>query len=407
MNRRAWMAAGSAIMAGITIAVVQNKVIPCVTVIQQEFEIGLTAFGWLSSIFCVMSIVMAFPAAVITEKLGARATCIASLVCTAAGSLLGLKSDTITLLMASRVLEGAGAGLISIAVPTVISRWFPPEKRGLPTGIWSSWQFVAQALCFFFGVELTEYFGWRGVWWSGILLGAAALLLCLLCLKNPKEGEGYRESAGGDNESKACGRAGEAGGLGGGIATIKMGLKSRSAWMASGAMFCFCFSCFGFVNWAAACWSEQFGIALDTANRYVSLFALISLPVVIGVGLLMDRVDRKKFCTAISFGYIFAVAAAFALPGAGWILPFVILYPFFEGGVSTCLWTVILQTVADSRYVSAAVALFTMASNIGMLTGPPVVGAVVEWSGSWSMGALPVAASMILGTCFSIKIKLY
>lgn len=388
MYRRAWLATGSAILAGITIAIVQNKVIPCVTALQEEFGLSLTAFGWLSSIFCVMSILVAFPAALITQRLGVKAACLISLVCTLSGSVLGLLANSVPLLMLSRVVEGAGAGLISITVPTVISMWFPLEKRGLPTGLWSSWQFVAQALCFFFGVTITQFYGWQGVWWSGIIIGTAVLMMCLVWLKEPPAGYSYIQPS--ETAAVPMGR----------------GLRSPSVWLTSATMFCFCFACFGFVNWAATCWTEQFQIPLDVSNRYVSLFALISLPVVIGVGFLMDRVNRKKFALVISVGYIFAVAAAFLLPSANCILPFVILYPFFEGGVSTCLWTIIPQTVPDSQDVSVAVALFTLASNAGMLIGPPVVGAIVDWGGLWSLGAIPVAAAMAVGTLLLLPVRL-
>lgn len=389
MCRRAWLATGSAILAGITIALAQNKVIPCAIVLQQEFKIGLTVFGWLSSVFCVMSILMAFPAALIVNKLGVKIVCILSLICTISGSFFGMVSHSVGLLMASRIIEGAGAGLISVVVPTVISMWFPPTKRGLPTGLWSSWQFVAQALCFFFGVSIIEKSGWRGVWFSVILIGAAILILCIFWLGTRPDGESYMELSDGE-----------------GTRMID-GLCSHSVWLASGSMFCFCFSCFGFINWAALCWTEQFGILPDMANRYVSLFALISLPVVITAGIIMDHVNRKKFGIIVSSGYIFAVSAAFLLPSARWILPFVIIYPFFEGGISTCLWTIIPQTVSNSRHISIAVALFTMTSNIGMLAGPPVTGAIVELTGLWGMGALPVGVSMIIGTILFTQIKLY
>lgn len=389
MYRRAWLATGSAILAGITIAIVQNKVIPCVTALQNDFTLSLTSLGWLSSIFCIMSILVAFPAAIITEKLGVKLTCILSLVCTIIGSVFGIMASSVSMLMFSRVIEGAGAGLISIAVPSIISMWFPPEKRGLPTGLWSSWQFVAQALCFFFGVGMSEYLGWRGVWFSGILIAVIPLLLCFLFLSEAPNHKKQNQ----DSKSNKF--------------SLRDSLSSSSSWMASGAMFCFCFSCFGFVNWAAACWNSQFSIELEIANQYVSLFAIISLPIVILAGVLMDHLNHIKFGIFISFGYIFAVAAAFLLPSAKWILPFVIIYPIFEGGVSTCLWTIIPQTAKKAEHISMAVALFTLASNAGTMIGPPVVGALIESTNSWTMGAVPVAISMVLGTFLISRIKLY
>lgn len=387
-GRKQWIVTLSAIFAGIVIAIVQNKVVPCLGTLQEAFSISMSTAGWLSSIFCIMSIIVAFPAAVITNRLGVKKTCFYSLVCAGIGSVIGLFSNSVWMLMLSRIVEGIGAGLISIAVPSIIAMWFPPEKRGLPTGIWSSWQFVAQALCFFFGGMLITHFGWHGIWVSGLVLIFAAAALCILLVSAPAPEESFSEASSAENVS------------------ILEGLKGPFVWTASIAMFCFCFACFGFVTWAAACWSETTGIDINLANQYVSLFAIISLPVVIVVGLILDRVDHHKFCVASCFGYIFAVSAAFLLPGASFILPFVIIYPFFEGAVSTCLWAMIPQTVEDSRYTSVAVALFTLFSNVGMLVGPPVVGLVIEHMG-WKMAVLPLAAIMAMGTLMAFATKEY
>lgn len=387
-KNRSWSVTLSAIFAGIVIAIIQNKVIPCLSALQESFSIDMSTAGWLSSVFCIMSIIVSFPAAIITNRLGVKKTCLYSLVCAGAGSILGLFSTSVFLLMLSRVIEGVGAGLISIAVPSIISMWFPPEKRGLPTGLWSSWQYVAQALCFFFGVSLTEKFGWQGSWYAGLIALIAGIALCILFVRAPKVGEGFA-----DEEAQQ-------------EVSILSGLKQRSVWTASISMFCFCFACFGFVTWAAQCWSEALGMSLDTANRYVSLFAVISLPVVIIIGILMNHVNHRRFATIVCFGYIFAAAVAFILPSAKWVLAFVIIYPFFEGAVSTVLWTIIPMTVDDTKYVSVAVALFTLTSNVGMLIGPPVVGAVAQAAG-WKAATIPIAISMIIGTATIAVTKEY
>ncbi len=380
-KRCAWQVSLSAIFAGIVIAIIQNKVSPCLPVLQSAFSINKSTAGWLSSIFCVMSILVAFPAAIITNRLGVKMTCFFSLLCGVIGSILGIFSTSVAMLMVSRIVEGMGAGLISIAVPSIISMWFPPERRGLPTGLWSSWQFVAQALCFFFGAAITESFGWQGIWWCGLGLSILAVVLCVLCVRAPDSGRGYAEE---DTGVPVRG-------------SIWEGLKSRRTWATSISMLCFCFACFGFVTWAASCWSERFEIHIDVANRYVSLFALVSLPVVVLSGLLIDHIDHYRFGILSSLGYIFAVGAAFLLPHQAWIFPFVLIYPFFEGSVSTCLWTIIPQTAMETHHISIAVALFTLMSNIGMLAGPPIVGAVVEQFG-WMVAAFPVSLAALAGT---------
>ena len=151
--KRAWPMTIAAILAGIAIAVAQNKVAPCLGVLH----------------------------------LGPKNACVLSLVATIVGGVIGLISDSFPILLFSRIIEGMGASLIAVAVPTIIAVTFPPERRGLPTGLWSSWQFIAQALCFFFGVAITDAFGWQGVWWSGIVFALEAVILVLAILRLPKQ----------------------------------------------------------------------------------------------------------------------------------------------------------------------------------------------------------------------------
>ena len=138
--KRAWPMTIAAILAGIAIAVAQNKVAPCLGVLQAAFGLDLSAVGWLSSVFSVMGILMACPAALFTNHLGPKNACVLSLVATIVGGVIGLISDSFPILLFSRIIEGMGASLIAVAVPTIIAITFPPERRGLPTGLWSSWQ---------------------------------------------------------------------------------------------------------------------------------------------------------------------------------------------------------------------------------------------------------------------------
>lgn len=46
-------------------------------------------------------------------------------------------------------------------------------------GIWGSWQMVAQGGNFFFAIVLTASFGWKGMWYFGLILLAAAAVLYL------------------------------------------------------------------------------------------------------------------------------------------------------------------------------------------------------------------------------------
>ena len=130
----AWQVVLCAVFGAITIATAQNKEIPCLSLLQSSFGINMTEAGWLSSVYNIMGIVVAFPAVLAVKRIGVRNTCLISIGCGIAGALLGLASSDLILLMLGRIIEGIGAGLISIAVPELITGWFPPKKQGMPTG---------------------------------------------------------------------------------------------------------------------------------------------------------------------------------------------------------------------------------------------------------------------------------
>lgn len=375
--KKTWPVTIAAILAGVAIAVAQNKAVPCLGVLQAAFGIDMARAGWLSSVFSVMGVLAAVPAAVLTERLGPRNACLFSLGAAAAGTAVGLAAPSFPILLLSRVLEGMGAGIITVAVPTIIARYFPPEKRGLPTGIWSSWQFVGQALCFFFGTAIAARFGWRGIWRAGLAFTGVAAVLGAAMIRMPgPEGDGSRPAP----VQGSLGRA----------------ARHGPVQAICCAMFLFCFSCFGFVTWAPACWADTLGLGLERANQAISLFAILSIPAVLAVGWMIDRVDHRKIGRIACLGYGVMAGAAFLLPGPACMVPFTLLYPFFEGAASTSLWTIMPLTAKRAEDTAQAIALFNLASNCGMLIGPPAAGAIIQSFG-WRAAALPILLAMAAG----------
>ena len=241
----AWKVALCAVFGAVTIAIAQNKVIPCISLLQEAFGIDMTEAGWLSSVYNVMGIAMAFPGVIIVNRLGAKKVCLISLACGILGAGVGFFARNIGLLMVGRVIEGMGAGLVSIAVPEFILQWFPPEKRGMPMGLWSSWQYIGQAVCFSVGAGISAVYGWHGVWIFGLSLSVLALILNIIFVKMPT-GARIEVSRG---EEKEKGQ-------------IYHVLFNKNTWKISMAIFCFCVSSFGFIAWIASCWTKTLGISI-------------------------------------------------------------------------------------------------------------------------------------------------
>lgn len=125
---KAWVIVIIAFLGGLALASAQNKVPPVIDVVMADFGIGETDAGWLTSVFTIMGMVTALPASYLMKKLGAKKVGVIALACAAVGSAAGTFCTDFALLMATRVLEGVGVGMIAVVGPAIIAMWFPRGK---------------------------------------------------------------------------------------------------------------------------------------------------------------------------------------------------------------------------------------------------------------------------------------
>lgn len=387
-TKRAWIVAFATIFAGISLALVQNKVAPCMTTLMGAFSIDMATAGWLSSLFSLVGIVMAIPASIILNKLGPKKGGIVALACAILGSLIGVFTDNVAILMASRIVEGVGVGLMSVIGPSLIAMWFPETKRGLPMSIWAAYQMGAQAVMFFLGGVLTTGFGWQGMWWFGLAACVLALVFYILCVKSPRPEDSYA-----DVESEDV--------------SIVEGVKSPSAWILALATMLFCVGCFGFVNWIATCWSQTFSWPEDQANMWVGYFSIGGVIAAIIIGALLNHVkNRKRFGALILVAYGLMSVFGMFMDNPTFLVLFVILYSFVDAGFPCVLWTMAAQTVKKPELAGVALGVVSIGFNLGILLGPPIIGAVVESFG-WHAGAIAICAACVLSAVVLSFTKLY
>jgi DHA2 family methylenomycin A resistance protein-like MFS transporter len=79
-------------------------------------------------------------------------------------------------LLVARVVQGAGAGLVSPAALAGAVSGFPPERRGSALGIWGASAGMSNLIGPLLGGLLTVAFGWRANWWALLPLTLAAAI---------------------------------------------------------------------------------------------------------------------------------------------------------------------------------------------------------------------------------------
>jgi MFS transporter, DHA2 family, methylenomycin A resistance protein len=130
----------------------------------------------LSAYFSAYAL-MLLPAGALVDRLGARRLALLGLWLFAAGAIAGALTSSTGTLLATRVIQGVGAGIVSPAALAGAVSGFPPERRGSALGIWGASAGVANLLGPLLGGLLTLTLGWRADWWALVPLALVAISL--------------------------------------------------------------------------------------------------------------------------------------------------------------------------------------------------------------------------------------
>lgn len=127
----------------------------------------------LSAYFAAYAMVL-IPGGALVDRLGARHLALAGLAVFALGAGAGALVSSIGALVATRVVQGIGAGLVSPAALAGAVSGFPPERRGSALGIWGASAGISNLLGPLLGGVLTVALGWRANWWALVPLALLA-----------------------------------------------------------------------------------------------------------------------------------------------------------------------------------------------------------------------------------------
>ncbi|HWE15094.1 MAG TPA: MFS transporter [Solirubrobacteraceae bacterium] len=154
---------------------------------------GSTTSVVLSAYFAAYALLL-IPGGELVDRLGARRLALSGLAVFAVGAVFGALAGSFGELLVARIIQGAGAGLVSPAALAGAVSGFPPERRGSALGIWGASAGMSNLVGPLLGGLLTVAFGWRADWWALVpltLVSALAIERLLPPIVHDDEGEGY------------------------------------------------------------------------------------------------------------------------------------------------------------------------------------------------------------------------
>jgi MFS family permease len=171
-GRRAWLRLGACTGAAALLQLDGTLITVALPTLAQGLHVSSAATSAVLSAY-FLAYAIALPAGgVLVDRFGSRRLALLGLALFAAGAAGGALAGGIGALLATRVLQGVGAGLVSPAALAGAVSGFPPERRGTALGIWGASAGVANLAGPLLGGALTVTLGWRADWWSLVPLAA-------------------------------------------------------------------------------------------------------------------------------------------------------------------------------------------------------------------------------------------
>ncbi|MFG2496509.1 MFS transporter [Streptomyces caniferus] len=144
--------------------------------IKDELGVSTGQLQWAVSAYLLSCGTLMLGAGRMSDLFGRRRLLIAGLALFGLASLWCALAPSLPVLVAARVVQGAGGALIMPAGLALLTNVFPPAVRGRATGWALGIGGLATACGPFVGGVLTQMVSWRAVFWLNVPLGVVAAI---------------------------------------------------------------------------------------------------------------------------------------------------------------------------------------------------------------------------------------
>lgn len=360
-----WRLAAVLVAAGVTAAIQIGKAPPALPLLRVELGMDLQAAGWFVSLVTAMTALAGMLVALAADRIGHRRLLLGGLVTGAAASAATTLAAAPVALFALRVVEGLGFLSVVVSIPPLLLRATAPGDTRFMMGIWGAYLPGGAGLMALASAWLLPLEGWRGVWW----LAAGALIVMAVIVA--------MSSAGRDVPPAPAGRS----------LTRDMLETLR---VPGPALIGLCFGCYAGGWYAVIAFLptlqiERLGFPPSLAALTTAGVILINVVGSLVAGWLLQRGWRRSAVIAVTAALMAATAAGILLDAVPDVarLGCAFAFSMVASAIPGALFGAIPVHAPRPGLIGATTGALMQGSNIGSLTGPPIVAALVS-SGGWA-----------------------
>ena len=349
--------------------------------IREAFKITTNAeVGLVMSMVLLPGIFLSLPAGFFVKKYGVRRVGFASLVCVVLGCFVTATANSFIMLLAGRLILGVGGAFIVTNTPAVIAQWFTHEELGKAMGIYGINMPLATIIALPSASFFTLAYDWRFPFYISLAVGITAAAVFMVVV---------REGPFAGHESKASARQAI-----GNFEIWKVGL----VWLFFNA------AALSFTTWATDLFQTYKGMPKVHASFLASLLMWGAILCVPFFGWLSDRTGKRR-----PFAVAGSLLMTLAFVALAYTSNLALVASILALGVTAAMVPPIASAlpaeILGPTLASVGFGITGICLNLGAASAQPLVGFLLDVTGSYTFCLLGMAALSAIGALVAYTLK--
>lgn len=151
--------------------------------IGKEFHMDVISLSWVSTAYLLSSALFLVPFGKIADIYGRKKIFLYGITIFSLMSLIMTMVSSTEMLIGLRVIQGIGSAMIFGTGIALVTSVFPPGERGKALGTYITAVYIGLSIGPLLGGAMTQYLGWRSIFFINVPLGIIAIILILWKIK--------------------------------------------------------------------------------------------------------------------------------------------------------------------------------------------------------------------------------
>jgi MFS family permease len=374
-----WVVLFVSLYAFVAFAFAFQLVPPLLSSVIHEFGVSHAQAGLLMSMVVIPGVFLAIPAGILVDRYGVRLTGSISTVLIAIGCFVTTIAVSFETALVGRLILGVGSAFITTAMPALISQWFPREELGKAMGIFGINMPLASVAAFSSASVLALTLGWRFPFYIGTAVAALnAIVFPILVREGP-----FRRERG---------------------PVSRQALRSVEAWKVGVTWLLFNGAALSFTTWSPKVFEDFRGMNPVQASLLASILMLAAIPCTPLFGSISDRIGRRRPLMVTGSTLMAGALVAVAYSPDATLRVLIVALGVVAAMVPPMVMALPPEILGPAQ-AGTGFGIITICLNTGIAVTSPLIGLLLDTTGSPTMSFLGMALFAAAGAAVAYTLK--